>query len=223
VLPPDYGDRLRAAGLNEGVAFGGSEVDFPDTFRADQINTALGLAAPRTPPPAPPPPTPAPLLTNADAARFLAQQESAGGGEGGNPPSVPDVPTDEGGLSDTGGTGNVSNLSNPPTASEFGGRSGIQAALDAAVNGINSPEGQLALTGLSFAPYGAIASTGAKLGALGLGFFGFGGPRATPNVEGNKAEQQAFENAPPQFVGTDPAALAAQRSGERGDLSLKTE
>jgi hypothetical protein len=208
------------------VSFGGSEVDFPESFTADQIQRALALAAP---PAAAPPAPSSPILAPQDFMRFVAQQPNQpGGGEAGNPPSVPDVPTDEDGLSDTGGTGNVSNLSDPPTAAEVGGRSGIQAALDAAVNGINSSTGQAALTGLSFAPYGAIAATGAKLGAAGLGLLGFGGPRAQPNVLGNLAEQQAFENAPSiedtntatggGFRGSTPeaqAAFAAQRSGEQ--------
>ena len=51
LVPSDYGDRLRAAGLNNGVAFGGSEVDLPDTLSASRlrIRAALSLNARVTP------------------------------------------------------------------------------------------------------------------------------------------------------------------------------
>ena len=38
-VPPNYGDRLRAAGLNEGTSFGGSEID----SRGDHCVRAFSL------------------------------------------------------------------------------------------------------------------------------------------------------------------------------------
>jgi hypothetical protein len=78
VLPPDYGDRLRAAGLNEGISFGGSEIDPRDELSAAQQAQLVALASnPAT--------TASPILANQDYLRFLAQQQ------GGSLPGLPEA------------------------------------------------------------------------------------------------------------------------------------
>ena len=78
-----------------------------------------------------------------------------------------------------GGRGNVSDLGNLPEVTDMGtpgGRSGIQAAIDAAVNAINSPTGQTALDLASLTGYGAIPAAAAKIAGRVGARLGFGGP-----------------------------------------------
>jgi len=222
VFPQNYGDLLRANQLGEGLSWGGSELNARDDISQGQIAQALGLAVN---PPAPA----APTISNQDVMRFMAQQNGGimpgllPGGEDA-PGTGAEVGTPSGapggtpGAPSVGGTGSISDLSNLPEVTDVNGRSAIAQALDAAVNGINSPLGQTALDLASITGFGAVpAFAGRVAGRLGS-FFGFGGPRPEPNVLGNKAEQEAFEAAPPSFRGTTPEAeneFAQQRSGER--------
>src|SRR2546425_6425445 len=124
-FPADYGNRLRAAGLNEGEAWGGSELSPREDISPDQIAKALALAAPDLSPAIPNAPTFGP----ADYARFLAQQN------GGPLPGLPNIGGDEGvvggrdttppeetgipGTTGVGGTGSISNLGDLPEATEM--------------------------------------------------------------------------------------------------------
>jgi len=226
-FPANYGDLLRANQLGEGLSWGGSDLEARPDVSQDQIAKALGLATN--------PPSAAPTISNQDAFRFLAQQ-SGGGlpglpgvGGGGEDMSGGRAPTDPGSFFTTPngeqvalegvngpGRGNVSDLGNLPEVTDMGtpgGRSGIQAAIDAAVNAINSPTGQTALDLASLTGYGAIPAAAAKIaGRLG-GRFGFGGPPAPePTVETlNETLSGAFRGSTPEAQ----AQFAAQRSGER--------
>src|SRR5438445_8301572 len=124
-----------------------------------------------------------------------------------------------------GGRGNVSDLGNLPEVTDMGtpgGRSGIQAAIDAAVNAINSPTGQTALDLASLTGYGAIPAAAAKIaGRLG-GRLGFGGPPAPePTVETlNETLSGALRGSTPEAQ----QQFAQQRSSERApDLNEPRE
>src|SRR5262249_29208685 len=137
-FPQDYGDRLRAAGLNEGTAYGGSELVYPESFTPDQIKTALALASQPG----------GPTISNADIMRFLAQQGVPGlaeiGGDAGTAPTV--GPSGE--PIGEGGRGNISDISNLPDVTDMGipGQSAVQSAIAAAVNAANNPIAQFGLS-----------------------------------------------------------------------------
>ncbi len=89
-FPSDYGDRLRAAGLGEGTAYGGSDLVYPASFTPDQVKTALALAAPAS----------GVQLSPADLARFLNQTGQLPGlpevgGDAGNTPTTPSQVTED--------------------------------------------------------------------------------------------------------------------------------
>src|SRR5437870_283924 len=104
-FPQNYGDLLRANQLGEGLSWGGSELNARDDISQDQIARALGLAV--NPPAASPA---APVISNADIARFMAQQN------GGALPGLP-----QGGSDDAPGPG--ATVGAPPggEASNVGG------------------------------------------------------------------------------------------------------
>ncbi len=81
--PGAYGDRVRAAGLNNNVSFGGSEIDVPEGLTPEQQAQYLTLANPA-------PAAAAPAFSSADLAAFLAMKN------GGNLPGLPNVGGDAG-------------------------------------------------------------------------------------------------------------------------------
>lgn len=119
-LPPDYGERLRAAGLNEGISFGGSEITPRDDLPPEVQAQLLALASN-------PSPT-GPTITNADIARFLAQQNPGilaglpSGGDSANPGPGVSPGARGGGEAQAGrGTAAATPSAAPAGANPFGG------------------------------------------------------------------------------------------------------
>jgi hypothetical protein len=136
-LPPNYGDLLRAAGLNQGVSFGGSEIDVPEGLTPEQQAQYLTLANP--------PPAAAPMFSNADLAKFLAQQN------GGTLPDLPNVSGDAGVAPGETGPGVTTT-----------GLEGGRASANPAFNAIANPFGK---SGLDLDP---TLATAANLGLSAL-------------------------------------------------------
>jgi hypothetical protein len=140
-LTPDFGEKLRSAGVNTGVSWGPEDIQFGPEISPDQIARVRALATAPNMPAAPP------GSTSADAMRFLAMRDNGalpdlpgvgGGGDGNAPPSFTTGAPPSSTIDTVDGPATTQgNISEGPTvaASYTGaGRSGIQDAIDQAVS-----------------------------------------------------------------------------------------
>lgn len=169
-LPPDYGERLRAAGLNEGISFGGSEITPRDDLPPEIQAQLLALASN-------PSPT-GPTITNADIARFLAQQ---------NPGILAGLPS--------GG-----DAANPGPGVSPGARGGGEAQAGrgtAAATPSAAPAGANPFGGITFSGENIGRAAGGILGTVGGGFLGPAGSLTLGPAGGLIGGQigKAIENA----------------------------
>jgi hypothetical protein len=157
-----------------------------------------------------PPAAPSPIRGVLDGLGPLAFMPGGGDDGGGASP-----PGGGGGATPGGQAPAASPTSDTPTGdtpavvgeASGAGRSSFEQAIDAAVNGVNSPIGTVGLSALAAGLPGigtAIAAGAKGLAALGRGF-GFGGSHADPSMNMSPEAQTAF---------------AAQRSGERAPISF---
>src|SRR5437899_1313897 len=197
VLPPDYGERLRAAGLNEGISFGGSEIDPRDELTPEQQARLLALASGGG----------GPTLTNSDVARFIAQRNGGTlpglegvGGEG--------VPADSSGPTPGSAPSFNTDFSiSPATGGRIGATTlGIGGGLLGALTGPAAPFASTILGGL-----GAYAGNklGPSIADVINGIFAQPGTLRTTENQIPMPEDPAAVNPAPEFTAHDLAVAGS--------------